>query len=695
MLRVVVHEKGGRTQRFNFDGDQFTVGREEDNDLVLDRVNISKHHLRFRRHEGRVEVFDLGSTNGTYINGRKVAKPRGVRRSDRVYVGDYILMLEGEDPAIAPVESADIVVPTAEGQTEVVPIAQPAVEPNAGEPLAPPPVKRSAVTDDDSGVLTSARRVPPPGVESSYLDQIANRILQTVLANVYRVDPIKSAEIPDEDRLEALTLIDSLIADMQRAGELEEGVQVEALKAQVAREVLELGPLSELMLDADIREIQVVGNNAIRVVREGVAEGATAELTNRRFSGDRALVLAVQRLARKWGFMVEGSQILEGKVDNGFTMYAVLPPTQLRSPVINLRRAYTDANNLLSLVQEGVLSADMADLLQAAIRGCSRILICASGATNLDRFMGAMAGEVPDELRVACISDTGQLGRSRSGWIQVRRISDPSDSLALSDALGVLMRGGIDVLVSQRTRHEDAAAVMDAFSGATRGAMVSLWGIDSAHALWRLAGLSTVASGAIGALTVSLARSVDLLVRLSVGVGGEALQVIELIEPRVLDRDELVHQPIFRAVRNADGTTSFTPTREVPRVVKQLEAVGINIDMTMFSGDGRPRETAKPKPAAPRAGGSKPGARPAGPRKPTTESHPAVGASVRDSAPRVQPAPSPAAAATPATAATAAAPQGPKAAKPQRPANPTPAPAPASAVTAPPRPAKKSEPKGG
>jgi len=581
VLRVVVHEKGGRTQRFDFEGDQFSVGREEDNDLVLDRANISKHHLRFRRADGRVEVLDLESTNGTYVNGRRVQTPRGVRRPDRVYVGDYILMLEGDDEAIAPVERKEIVVTGPDGKPQPRQLDIPPTTRDANTPL-PPPVTRSASSDDDSGLLTSARRVPPPGVESSYLDKVANRILHTVLTNVHDLDPIAAPEIQAETAKETVSLVESIIADMGRADELEEGVQIEALKSQVVRELLELGPLGELMSDPDIREIQVVGSGPIRVVRDAVAEGAKAELTNRRFSGDRALVLAAQRLARKWGFLVEGTHMLEGKVDHGFTMYSVLPPTQLRAPVIHLRRANSDANNLGSLVQEGVLSGDMAEFLRAAIRGCRRILVCASGATDLDRFMGAMVGEVPDELRVVAISDSGQVGRSRSSWAQVRRVGDPADALSLSDTLGVILRGGVDLLVSQRTRHEDAAAVMDAFAGATRGAIVSLWGIDSAHGLWRLAGLSTVASGAIQSLTVSLARSVDVLIRLSVGVGGEAMQIIELIEPRVVGGEQIVHQPIFKAEKNPDGITRFVPTGEVPRLVDRLQRVGITVDRTIF-----------------------------------------------------------------------------------------------------------------
>ncbi len=581
MLRVVVHEKGGRTQRFNFEGDQFAVGREEDNDLVLDRVNVSKHHLRFRRHAGAVEVVDLGSTNGTYVNGRKVGQPRSVKRSDRIYVGDYILMLEGDDTSIAPLERAELMVTGPDGHPHARSVALPPVS-GADTPLPPHVVRLVDESGDDSGLFTSARRLPSAGAESSYLDRLANRVLQAVLVNVHDLDPTHAGEITEAVRDEAITLIDGLLAQMRDNGEIEDGVDIDALRTTIVCEAIELGPLTQLMKEAEIQEIQVVGNAAIRVVRDGGAGTNHVELLERRFSGERAIVLSAQRLAKKWGFFSEGSQVLEGKVDDGFTMYAMLPPSPIRLPVLQLRRNRTDANTLNALVDEGVLSSEMCEVLQAAVRGCRRLLIVASGATNLDRFMGAVIGEIPEELRVVCISDTGALGGSRPGWVQVRRIADVADTVALSDALGLVLRGGSDMLVSQRCRHEDAAAVMDAFAGATRGVIASLWGIDSAHGLWRLAGLSTVAAGAIQALTFSLARSVDLLIRLSVGVSGEPMQVAEIIEPRVNDVGEFVHMPIFRAQRGEGGRTVFKPTGTVPTFIRHLAEAGIAVPMRVF-----------------------------------------------------------------------------------------------------------------
>ena len=569
MLHVVVHEKGGKTRRIEFTGDAFLVGRGDDNTLILDRANVSTNHLRLRRKEGGIEVLDLDSTNGTYVNGRRLLHPRMVRRADRIYLGDFILMLEGDDPAIAPRDRAELKVEGGNGRT---PIGIPATTRGADDPL--PGL-------EDGNILTSARRVAAPGIESAYLDKIANRILETVLVNVRRLDPLHAPDVSDDDKEEVARLIDALINEMRATGQIEEGVDVDALKARITRELVELGPLEEFLKDETVVEIHAVGGGPLRVIRES-STGMNTELTDRRFSGDKALALAVQRQARKWGFLVEGAQILEGKVGDGFYMYGLLPPTAVRTPVMSLRRTRTDAGNLAALVQEGVMSHDMRDLIAAAVRGRRRILVCASGGVNLDRFMGAIAGEIPDGMRVACISDTGRLGASRRGWIQVRRIADRGDTVHLSDALGLILRGGLDLLVSQRCRHEDAAAVIDAISGATAGTIVSLWGIDSAHALSRLSALSTVASGAISALTVALARSVDLLIRLGVGVNQDAMQVIEVVEPRVKEGDQIVHMPIFRAMKSADGGTDFRATGTVPLFLRELTEAGITLPTRIF-----------------------------------------------------------------------------------------------------------------
>ncbi|MCA9663653.1 MAG: Flp pilus assembly complex ATPase component TadA [Myxococcales bacterium] len=555
----MVHEKGGQTQRFAFEGDNFSVGREDDNDLVLDRVNVSKHHLRFRRHEGRVECLDLDSTNGTYINGRRVTAARIVKRTDRVYVGDYILMLEGDDVSINPPEPPR---PPSDAK------AKRRREAAKGEVL-PDFVE---LVDDTSGVFTSAQRVPAAGVESTYLDRIANQIVTSVLHSVPRLDPSKSSDIYDDDREQALTEIEAMIADLRDSHQLDTNVEVGPLKERIARELLEYGPLGDLMRDHEVREIQVVGSGPIHVIRET----GPAERIDLRFTSERSLQLAIRRIARKRGLLVEGAQVLEGIVEHGFYLYAVLPPHAAKTPVLSLRRIRTDANSLAALVQEQVLSADMRELLALMLRECRRVVVCASGGVNLDRFMRAVVNEIPDTLRVACISDTGRLSHGHRGWVQVRRLKDPSDTIDLSSVLGVLLRGGLDQLVSQQCGQQDAAAVIDAIAGASRGAVVSLWGINAAHALTRLAALgSTMAGGALQPLTVSLAHAIDVVVRLNSGVNAEAMQVLEIIEPHVHADGTIEYRPLFTAGKAGDGTTEFKSTISLSRFLRTLREQGV------------------------------------------------------------------------------------------------------------------------
>src|SRR5690606_2685856 len=64
------------------------------NDLVLPKGNVSKRHCRLERVEGRFTVTDQNSTNGTYLNRRRISQSTVVRQGDRIYVGDFVLRIE-------------------------------------------------------------------------------------------------------------------------------------------------------------------------------------------------------------------------------------------------------------------------------------------------------------------------------------------------------------------------------------------------------------------------------------------------------------------------------------------------------------------------------------------------------------------------------------------------------------------------
>lgn len=72
--------------------DELTVGRAGGCHVALTEDTFaSQLHARLYRRDGRVWLEDLGSTNGTYLNGQPVTEPVALRRGDRVQAGRTVL----------------------------------------------------------------------------------------------------------------------------------------------------------------------------------------------------------------------------------------------------------------------------------------------------------------------------------------------------------------------------------------------------------------------------------------------------------------------------------------------------------------------------------------------------------------------------------------------------------------------------
>jgi len=67
-----------------------TLGRASDNDIVLQDLEVSRHHARLRRSERGWVLEDLGSTNGTYVNGSRLAAPHLLRHGDVIDLSEEI-----------------------------------------------------------------------------------------------------------------------------------------------------------------------------------------------------------------------------------------------------------------------------------------------------------------------------------------------------------------------------------------------------------------------------------------------------------------------------------------------------------------------------------------------------------------------------------------------------------------------------
>jgi pSer/pThr/pTyr-binding forkhead associated (FHA) protein len=87
---VLVLERGGGSSAgtsFILNGG-VTIGRSPQTDIPIDDRFASGRHARIYERDGLSYIEDMGSTNGTYLNGKRLAEPELLRTEDRIRIGD-------------------------------------------------------------------------------------------------------------------------------------------------------------------------------------------------------------------------------------------------------------------------------------------------------------------------------------------------------------------------------------------------------------------------------------------------------------------------------------------------------------------------------------------------------------------------------------------------------------------------------
>lgn len=89
---VIVASGPQRGLHWSLDEGTIEAGRNPEAGIFLDDVTVSRHHASFSVADGGLVVRDLGSTNGTYVNGRRVEESR-LDPGDEVIVGRFHLVV--------------------------------------------------------------------------------------------------------------------------------------------------------------------------------------------------------------------------------------------------------------------------------------------------------------------------------------------------------------------------------------------------------------------------------------------------------------------------------------------------------------------------------------------------------------------------------------------------------------------------
>ena len=78
---------------YQLDQEETIVGRDLANDIAISDPEVSRRHARFMRKEEEFLVEDLGSTNGTFLNGERISSPQELKVGDVITLGENVVLV--------------------------------------------------------------------------------------------------------------------------------------------------------------------------------------------------------------------------------------------------------------------------------------------------------------------------------------------------------------------------------------------------------------------------------------------------------------------------------------------------------------------------------------------------------------------------------------------------------------------------
>lgn len=89
-FRLIERSGPNPGETFELNKDVLTLGRDVTNDIVLADPEVSRQHARIKRTPGGYVLEDLGSTNGSFVNGERLVSPRVLNPGDLVGLGEDV-----------------------------------------------------------------------------------------------------------------------------------------------------------------------------------------------------------------------------------------------------------------------------------------------------------------------------------------------------------------------------------------------------------------------------------------------------------------------------------------------------------------------------------------------------------------------------------------------------------------------------
>jgi pilus assembly protein CpaF len=615
---VVISEKGGAERREIFSISELSIGRVQGNDLLLPKGNVSKQHAKLLFREGKFIVTDLNSTNGTYVNRRRIQQATVVAEGDRIYIGDFVLRIEpnsedgatwgrtGEQAAISADDSLDIshsVDQVALRQDHLANAATKnsdnlrlegavrlGTQPSWSEQSTGKISLNAALagSGDSNGSLAGRTVRTESPFSASSANVVAGDIDSHGLLGLLVDSVLQAGSDLDFTRIEFAEqrelverLLDDCLSRLISDGHVPAGAQAERLRLIARNELLDLGPLTRLLEDPSVTEIIVPRYDQVLARKGGVLE--TADLG---FASPHSLEVIIYRLCQHSESPIRADEAqVERRLTGGAYLCAALPPLGADGPSLILRRPRPAATSMQSLVRMGTVSRAIATCFQQSMAARLRVLVVGPRDAEIGIIVGALISAI-SEGPLLVLEGAEDLGVAAAAVSCVRW-----SILGCKDAQSILhaaARMATPYVVISLEQSDVTAPTIELFGSGGTGGVIACPGRSIESGLARLT--LDVCANRPG-LTIDTARRLvagafDLVLEVTRYRDGRQ-RVVRLAQVGRVSNEEIEVDDVFTFVTTSGGDSevvegTFKGLGTVPRVIEEMVARGVPFDTNIF-----------------------------------------------------------------------------------------------------------------